>query len=508
MGGTPARVFTLLALVLSVALLAAGTWAAYAANLRNDQYQLIHLGQCVHEGRRLYLDCWENKPPGMAWINAAGLALGGGRLTGVWLLPGIVGAACLGVFWNVLRRSFGPVTAASAMILAALVAGLRLYDGASIHPDYYSSMLELAACSFFFSSLQNASIFRRMGFGLFAGIVWTAATTVKQTGCTGLIAMSAATGVALLMASDRRRWLVSSGCAWIAFLAGSAVVVDVLHRKGLWPATWDALFTFNRSLWDASTLSGILRSWPRVHAALSPLQLPLWLGLIGMIAAWASVQARYALWAGGCVFWWAGAAAFALIGPSLTMRYWQATWPPMFWLAAMGIDALGGIIGRAGNRERVTASVVAATVLLLLGLPLVEHYKYGLATAYLDASGHPTERERLETAGARIAAIVPPGESIYVWAYRPALYVLSSRRNACRFTYPKSMEQLREITAKLSSEPPYALLIPIKGSPEFDRWCDEACQEQRRAVLTSFAPADPIDEFEVWLRKGPPRDTL
>jgi hypothetical protein len=60
------RVTTGLALFISGSLIVVGTWASYWAENRNDQYQSIAFSLCVPDGRLLYRDCWENKPPNVA----------------------------------------------------------------------------------------------------------------------------------------------------------------------------------------------------------------------------------------------------------------------------------------------------------------------------------------------------------------------------------------------------------------------------------------------------------
>jgi hypothetical protein len=129
--------FGALTLLLIGAIVLAGSWASYHVPGRNDQYQLIQLGQCVYHGGRMYVDCWENKPPGIAWINALGLALTRGNPIGPWILPGAVEVA---VFCHVGYAQ--DRTSRTRMGLSrALVYSLRLYDTSSINPDFYASML-------------------------------------------------------------------------------------------------------------------------------------------------------------------------------------------------------------------------------------------------------------------------------------------------------------------------------------------------------------------------------
>ncbi len=72
-----------------------------------DAGVFLYVGSQILEGKVPYRDVWDHKQPLIFFINAAGLALSGGSLWGVWLAevvrcwrprrwPGTVG----GVFWR------------------------------------------------------------------------------------------------------------------------------------------------------------------------------------------------------------------------------------------------------------------------------------------------------------------------------------------------------------------------------------------------------------------------
>lgn len=49
----------------------------------------------------MYIDAWENKPPGIAWINALGFILSGGSPFVTWLFPGITALICITIMaWS------------------------------------------------------------------------------------------------------------------------------------------------------------------------------------------------------------------------------------------------------------------------------------------------------------------------------------------------------------------------------------------------------------------------
>lgn len=500
------------AAVLVVGLLAVGTWSSYWAENRNDQYQLITLGQCVYDGGQLYIDCWENKPPGIAWINALGLILSPGGQLGVWLLPAATSLLCIIPLWYVVGRLHSPTAARRTAVLAAVLATMRLYDAPSINPDFYSAMFEMVAGALWLAAVFEGFAGRRFVFGILAGLIWSAATCVKQTGCTGLLAVTVVTLVLILTRTTKgRQWLVTAIYAWLGFALGCAAVVVILTKQGTDQAAWGAIFTFNRDIltWDAWLRS--LQSWQRLREGLLPLQLPLWLALLGIVVTLsiggAKRMAQASLAALG--LWWLVAADLALMGPSQSMRYWHATFPPMILLAAMGLNRLEEAYRRLDKGYRAALVLVALTAIVLLGRPLAEHYKHGLAESYVAYSRETTQRQDLTDFGGQIQALVPKGERIYVLAYDAGVYVHADRRPACRFTYPRSPEQMNEILSELAAKKAHAVMIPDHPASQFEQFCDGACHERLTQMLEDYEPGQSIGSYKVWIlkrteREGPP----
>ncbi len=509
----PARekLLIFLAALWAVAFITIGTWSTYWADLRNDQYQLINLGRCVHDGGRMYVDCWENKPPGIAWINALGMALSRGGQIGAWLMPGIAGLVCITIFGFAVRRLLSTLAACGAVAVASVVLSMRLYDAPSINPDYYSSAFELAAGSLWLVSLGSTSGGRRLLWCLAAGVVWAGAATFKQTGVVGLVAVSAVMIALVMFQHDgRRRRLASGAWVWAGFALALAAVIGVLALRQTLEPAWEAVFGFNRGLWSLEAVSGVARSWSRVVAGLAPIQLALWLGLLGTIATLHTGRANRITRAIVAVLllWWILQTLFALIGPSRSMRYWQATFPPMLWLVGVGFYHIEDTFRRLERGYRAVLGVTVLTLVVLLAIPLAEHYQHGLAGSYLSyasddpeqTAGEQTQRERLQTAGQQIRSIVPAGEPIYVWAYDAGIYVYADRRPASRFTYPRSAGQMEEILSELADGKASAILVPGHRSPEFDRWCDKACHKRLDVIIDGYKKGKSIGRYRVWIR--------
>ncbi len=504
---SPGRLLVLLTAAGMLVFVVLGTWSAYWADMRNDQYQLLQVGQCVYSGGTLYVDCWENKPPGIAWINALGIALGGGDEFVAWLLPGLFCLLSVAVLGFAVARTLSRTAACATVIVASVVFTLRMYDAVSINPDFYSAVLELSACSLWVLAFDASRKGRRLLLGMLAGLLWAMAVTVKQTGLTGLFAITAVTVVLSAVTKlDARRWFAATVYSWMGFAVGLAIVAGILAGQQTLGIAVDAVFRFNTGLISAENVTGLLNSWPRVQGWVQPVVLPLWLGLIGVIATLRSDKSDRlsSSFVVAMLIWWVMQAALALLGPSRSARYWQATFPAMLWLCGVGIYHIEAIFRQVGRRHRTVLGVICATLLVLLGRPLFDHYIYGLAASHSSYSKKLTERDRLSAMGDKIQTLVPRGERIYVWAYDSGIYVHAHRLGASRFTYPRSAAQMREILSALRSGKARVLLIPAVRSHHFGQWCDPACQQELDQILNHFEERAVIDGYRVWEYVSPP----
>lgn len=496
-----------LAAVLVMGFFVGGVWAAYWANERNDQYQLLSLGQCVYGGEKLYVDCWENKPPGLAWINTLGLATMGGDARGAWMLPAVFGIACTVILWVCLSRLLGPTPGRRAAVFAGALFSTRAYDAATINPDYYSAILELAAGAVWLTAITRDSRWRGAGLGAVAGVIWAAATSVKQTGAMAPVILGVITlALFILRHADARRWAAITLSTWLGYVLGAAVVVFVLSQQGVLVEARSAILDFNRSLLDPSLLWTAIKSLPQREPYFVPLYLPLCLSLFGVLTtilvgrAGPVSKAIVAM----LTLWTLGATWSALAGPSASMRYWQALFPPLLFLSAVALFHLGEMFRRLERSYQIAFVILSLSAMIPLGRPLFRTYRLGVAESYLAYVEPPNDRTRFAEAGARLRDLVPVGEKIYVWNYDAGWYVHAQRRPASRYTYPRSDEQMAQILADLESQRPFALLIPPKSPPSFTEWCGEDCTRRRDTLLTSYTKAQAVEGYEVWVRSDTP----
>jgi len=499
------RLLNVLTILVIVVLVSLGTWCGYAAEHRNDQYQLLHLGQCVHDGGTLYEDCWENKPPGMAWLHTLALTVSGGRVAVVWILPGVLCLAALLVFrWSV-SVVLSAESARRLVILASFVVTLRVYDAPAINPDSYAASIELAAISFWMVGLTALASRAAWGWSLFAGVCWSAATAVKQPGIAGLLAVMVLAAVLVLRKHlEKERWVRAAVAAVIGFGVGLAGVVAALAFQGTLREAWYAIVSFNQSEVQWGALAEIWQSRHRLRSDLQPLHLPIWAAIAGCVMIWFGRSAgKFSKPACTLLLtWWALAGAFALVSPSRSMRYWQAIFPPILWLGAAGAMRVQDAFRRLPPGYRSPFTVISLTAVVLLARPFLEEYRFGVDATREANRTHPTEHDQLDDWARQVTELVPKGESIYIWAYQPGLYVFSGRRAACRFNYPRSESQMKEILETLRSSPPRLLLVPNRPAQEFRRFCNEECNVQLDRILAEYAAVKAIGPYETWVRRG------
>jgi hypothetical protein len=162
----------------------------------------------------------------------------------------------------------------------------------------------------------------------------------------------------------------------------------------------------------------------------------------------------------GLLVWFLLEVLFALVGPSRSSRYWQATWPPLLVLGASAFRYFQISVRRLGPGFRGGFCVILATIVLVLIGPTWRHYTHGLATSYEEYAGDHRERDRLRLLAARLEELSPEAHPIYVLNYDSGVYVYSGRPAASRFTYPRSHEQVADILEALESGEASAILVP------------------------------------------------
>jgi hypothetical protein len=339
-----------------------------------DSYPLAAAGQMLR-GKALYREVWFDKPPLLGVVYLVFGALPGWPLR---LFDAIYAIVACWVAWRFARDLWSE---AEARWAAALLAFFLSFDIPSAVIPVASDLLMLAP---HFAAVWLA--FRRRAFlcGVMAGIAFW----INPKGAMVAIICAAwsPAGIPLMAAG---------------FAAVSAAIVAWLAGTGSLSAYWEQVWRWGR-LYAASPFAenplsnGLLRTvnWVGFHCAI----------VLG--AGWFLVKSKSPdklRWVAWLVLALAGVAA----GMRFFPRYYFLLLPPLVMMAARGFMLLG--------RRRDWLA-------LLLLIPLTR-FGPSYLLALRDAQWRDTAMDRDSRAAANIIrGLARPGDTLFVWGYRPELY--------------------------------------------------------------------------------------
>ena len=342
----------------------------------DEDYHLAAAIQMLH-GKLLYHDLWYDKPPLAALMYAAIGGLAGWPLR---LFDALYVLAICAALWRFARDLWGEPEASWS---AALMAFFLNFDLPSsiipIAPDYFLLLPAILA-------VHSAWKAKALPSGL-----WCAAAFLFQP-----------KGIFLLPVCAALAWRSLPVLA-IGFVIPSAAVFAL---PGYYHQVWQWGAAYARSSPELHPLANGLRriaDWLGFHAALA----------IGAAAFWWTNRKRENYWLAA---WLVLALASAAIGARFFPRYFLALLPPMVLMACK-------------PRPRWATVAMAAA----LAVPLA---RFAPRYAML-AAGTPWADTALDQDSQAAAALVNqrkhPGDTLFVWGYRPAIFVYTRMPVASRY---------------------------------------------------------------------------
>jgi len=410
--------------------------------IQGDSGVFLYIGQHLLQGDVPYVNCWDNKPPAVYFLNALGLLMGG--LWGVWSIGLLALMLAVALCWHICEREYGPIAA---------LFGLCCFATSMVHTlenpnltEVYALPLQFGLFALFVQGSGSRS-------ALMAGILASALFGLRQN-------IGTAAAVVILAMLLRPAWLETRK-HWACFLGGA---VGTMALPVLYFAAHGAL----RAAYDAS-IRGVLQSgvakarWAERFRSLSDgikLTSPFWtcpFALAGL------VRPR------GRLVWLAvlDLVLEALLSclPGYGYPHYFLTWTPA--LAVLAAHAASVAISKWPVPARLATA--AFSVFLAVGL------LFGLAD----------QRQRVSWRDPQLTVLVDyirastnTNDKIFVWGHSPDVYLLSGREcptrffDQCRFVQRKAAPQLVAEVAEtlqrtrptLVVETPYLIFPPIESA--------------------------------------------
>lgn len=519
--GRPDRAVPLLAAaLLALVLLAPTLEFPYG----RDQATFAWVGHTISRGGMPYRDAWEVKPPGiyLAYAAVARVAPPGhGAMRALRLVDVGVAGTTAALLALLVCRLAGPAGAGAAAVAAgawyaALYLGGTYWSLAQA--ESWANLPVVAAVLLLWPPPGSAGACGLQAPGVrraaMAGLLLGAAALCKFTALLPVIPVAA-------------RYLGRRGRP--AAACGAGVLLPVL-AAGAWLAAGGALgpyleiqqgFVARYALLGESGPVGRLASLVGHTAGWALANLPAVL-LAGVAflpgAAWAG---RRGLLPGAVLV---GGLAAAWIQGKYFAYHWQSLYPFLAVAAAVGAGEAVRLLRLPDTARSAWAILLPVCWCLAVQWPLHRdgaRLQAGLLprAQWEKRFGQEGQGDYNYQATARAAAAVRslsrPGETVLVWGFEPAIYLLAERPAASRFffnvpvTAPFAERRWREELLREFAWAPPRVLVVVRGDAipwASGRRDDSAAQlaawpELRTLVDERFVPVHRIEDFQLYLRR-------
>jgi hypothetical protein len=432
-----------------------------------------YAGELVRQGGAPYVAFWDHKPPLIFLLDAAALAVSGGRPWGIWLLSFLLFAAANFLGYATMKRAFGATaamfgTVCFAFSVAAMMPA-NMTEGEVI-PFQWAAALLLVR----WDTMRGA----RVSSSVALGVVGALAFYLRPN----LIGAALAVGLSLLLVirSERsvrdRLVLVIGGLGGFSLV--TAMLLGYLASKGALAAFWDQAFHYNfiYAGSELRTKAGAIHFGTTVATQYSSAAI--------LFCAWMLCALR--IWSSGrkgvnpatvlALIW----LPLELVLSSASGRhyghYFATSFAPAGLLAAAFVSELATLVPAAAPR-RILVGLMAAGV----GLSAMA----GTAMRIAIETHEPARRAQVAATADYVRKHTPVGAPLLVWGHAADVHFLSGRPPASRFIYPLPLLTPRYANAALvdgfvrelrSSAPPLiidATPNAIEGEdlvPSLARW--------------------------------------
>jgi 4-amino-4-deoxy-L-arabinose transferase-like glycosyltransferase len=503
----PGREVVWLAVLIALVLLAALPVLSYP--LGRDQGEFATIGRGLLQGRLPYVDLWNPKPPAVFQVYAAAIALFGQTAPAIRAIDLVLAPLMLAPMFLVGRRLGGSawVGLAGAALLAAFYFTetfwtLTQNDGIALAP-----MLWALACA-----LKAADAPRRSWpWALLTGILCGYVFWYKYPFAlfAPMCAVAYAAYAPRIRPPDVLAVLgggltVLGGGAW---LLAQADALDALIESARVTSAYAAL---GLNVPDLAEALGLAIGYRWAH----------W-GLLFALAAIGVIAVRRRGRLAGVLLAWLGLTTVIMLSQAKAYDYhWLPMLPPLALLGALGLRALADRL--PVNMQRLSLPVITGALLALIAANT-----WGRALPYLTGAQTQAAYYRTFQAGEFVAdesqaavdfltARVLPGDSLYIWGFRPEIYFLSRLNPPTRFIfqfplvadwYPEAWRE-ENVDILWAALPPYVLVAQVDympwvtGSEEDSNTLLQSYEELNDWLIYNYEPETQIGNLFVWRRKS------
>lgn len=208
--------------------------------VRRDSGVFLYGGWRILNGEVPYRDIWDNKPPVIFYINAAGLAISGGSRWGVWLIE-LISLSCAALIgFKLLNKIIGRLPALLSSCLWALTL-IGIISGGNYATEYTLPMQFACLWLAYESEKKEAYSWR----GYLIGVLCGLAFLTKQNTIGIGIAVILHNLITRLRPASWKKALVDSFLIILGGMTPLVGIVSWMAAQGVTQQFWEAAFAYN-----------------------------------------------------------------------------------------------------------------------------------------------------------------------------------------------------------------------------------------------------------------------
>ena len=479
----------------------------------SDDGVYADIGWALNHGARLYIDVWDNKPPGMYWLSE--FLIGHLPLSVAMPLASTLFTAATALCVATIGKTLGNAQVGHAAALTYVVVG-------SI-PSLDGNLLNAELCGATCTAMAMIILLRSMSYSwlILAGALVGVAILFKAVFAADLVMVMGiptifgmAKGRSILTAHTAKDVLaILTGCSSTVVAAALALLTQGTLGQAIAIVTRsDIGYVAAYGSVGVGGFPGTLLTVPRVLLVLA--------AGIGIAIA----LMRRGRFSAAVIAWWLGwDIAAAMVSGRGFPHYVQQAEPALCLALALGVYTLSSRLGHERSLAAATVLVAFIACQLVLWIPSAEialasgrglgwpkddgvatsqlpaYYVAGYRSLINPSSAHAFERsfptnlaQRRAAVGA-IDTVSAPGERVFVWGWIPWVYVLSNRMPAGRYVALNSAYYIDSsaqstLLSDLEAHPPAVLIVNTSPTPQV--LVDFLRQHRYRRLVTAAGQAD------------------
>lgn len=519
--------------------------------LGRDQGEFATIGRGLLDGRVPYRDLWNPKPPAVFYVYALAMQLFGRtaalRLIDLLIVPVICWALWwLGKrfgnnrvgFWTALifpvfyfSETFWTLTQNDGIVLLPMVLAMVSTVAASspqivlpaqtLTPDPQPLPVNQRRPS------RNQQLLALLG-GLLAGYVfWFKYPFLLFAALLPLVYW-------LLKPPTQKRFrLTTADLHQLANFSGGLLFVlggGIIYLMSI--GAWDELVVSAQVTSQYTALTFNLSDFGALLATALGYRWAQW-GLLALLALLGLIAGRRGHGWLVILLWLLTGLVIMLAQAKAYDYHWLPMLPPLALLAGMGVEKalakVNGLFSRGESplRPYHILTTLLAVVMVVLLFAILAFNTWGQAWPYLSGTedqntyysrfvaGEFRAEESQQVADALRQRVVP-GDSLFIWGFRPEIYYLSGLNPATRFIFQFPLvgswypPQWREeaVETLWAAMPPYALVLQIDympwvtGSKDDSNTLLQSYTEMNNWLIANYERETQIGNFFLWRRKS------